>query len=241
MVNEFAYDGDGDPREVLSRARELIRRVRAAQRATWIPLLVFAAVTFAAIPAERYGGRHVGPCATIFTQHGTGLPCVAYSTGAFVYWPIALVLAYVAIAAFYQRRSQTRGLGHARAPVHRCGKHSRRSGDHCSPVGGTPCSARRARRSGPARPGRANPDRPAGQSGLRHRARAAGPGVGRAQYRPARLHPGLPRDRARPGPFGWVVTPPWTYIPHLVIPGGVLLLGAAGFDLAQPQARLSGA
>jgi len=72
---------------------------------------VFAAVTFAAIPVERYGGRHVGPCGTIFTPHGTGFACLSYSTAAFVYWPIALVLAYVAIAAFYLRQSQRRGLG----------------------------------------------------------------------------------------------------------------------------------
>ena len=44
-----------------------------------------------------------------------------------------------------------------------------------------------------------------------------------------------------PVTFGWVAAPPWTYIPHLVIPGGVLLLGAIGFALAQRPARLSAA
>src|SRR5580692_2853537 len=111
MVNEFAYAGDGDPHEALSGARELIRRVRAAQRASWFPLLVFAAVTFVAIPVERYSGRHVGPCSTIYASHGADLRCVGYSTGAFVYWPLALVLAYVAIAAFYRRQARERGLG----------------------------------------------------------------------------------------------------------------------------------
>jgi uncharacterized membrane protein YhaH (DUF805 family) len=61
MLNEFAYAGDSDPRQALSRARELVRRVRAAQRATWFPLLVLAAV-IASIPVERYGGCHTVTC-----------------------------------------------------------------------------------------------------------------------------------------------------------------------------------
>jgi hypothetical protein len=40
-----------------------------------------------------------------------GRICTIYSTASFVYWPIALVLAYVAIAAFYIRRSRARGVG----------------------------------------------------------------------------------------------------------------------------------
>ena len=36
--------------------------------------------------------------------------CTVYSNAQFVYWPIALVLAYVAIAAFYIRRSRARGI-----------------------------------------------------------------------------------------------------------------------------------
>lgn len=111
MLNEFAYAGDGDPQEALSRARELIRRVRAAQRATWFPLLVFAAVTFAAIPVERYSGFHRVACKTFPTPQGSGLACSAYSDALIVYWPIALILAYVAIAAFYVQQSRKRGVG----------------------------------------------------------------------------------------------------------------------------------
>jgi hypothetical protein len=62
MLNEFAYAGDSDPRQALSRARALVRRVRAAQRATWFPLLVLAAVTVASIPVERHGGYHTVTC-----------------------------------------------------------------------------------------------------------------------------------------------------------------------------------
>ena len=114
MLNEFAYAGDGDPHDALSRARDLVRRVRAAQRATWFPLLVFAAVIFAAIPVQRYSGYHVAACKTFPVPPdlgGLGRACFAYSDALFVYWPIALILAYVAIAAFYAYKSRERGVG----------------------------------------------------------------------------------------------------------------------------------
>jgi hypothetical protein len=98
---------EDDPRRLLSSTRELAQRVRKEQRATWFPLLVLAAVTFAAIPVLRYSGRHLGPCAAT----GPGLTvCTVYPNAQFVYWPIALVLAYVAIAAFYIYRSRERGI-----------------------------------------------------------------------------------------------------------------------------------
>ena len=82
-------------------------QVRRTQRATWFPLLVLAAVTFAAIPF-RYSPHRLGTC----TAAGD-LPrvCTAYPPALLVYWPTALVLAYVVIAAFYIRRSQARGVG----------------------------------------------------------------------------------------------------------------------------------
>ena len=45
MTSESAPRPGDDPRELLAGARELTQRVRRAQRATWFPLLVFAAVT----------------------------------------------------------------------------------------------------------------------------------------------------------------------------------------------------
>lgn len=106
MTTEAAYPGD-DPRRLLANARELARRVRREQRATWFPLLVFAALSFASIPVVRYGGHHLD-CQV--TPPG-GSVCRVYSDAEFVYWPIALVLAYVAIAAFSIRRSRARGVG----------------------------------------------------------------------------------------------------------------------------------
>jgi hypothetical protein len=105
MATENAYPGD-DPHRLLSGARELMRRVRRQQRATWLPLLVLAALTFAAVPVRRLSGHHLD-CRTV----AGGQICRVYSDADFVYWPTALVLAYVVIVAFYIRRSRAQGLG----------------------------------------------------------------------------------------------------------------------------------
>jgi hypothetical protein len=94
-----------DPRRLLADTRRLAHRVRLAQRVTWFPLLVLAAVTFVAIPVERYGPRDVH-CQAI--QDGT--TCTFWLDGAVVYWPLALLLAYVAIAYCYVRVARARGL-----------------------------------------------------------------------------------------------------------------------------------
>jgi len=103
MATETASPGD-DPQRLLSSTRELTQRVRRDQRATWFPLLVFAMLTFASIPIRRYSGHHLD-CVAVPRV------CTVYSDAEFVYWPVALVLAYVAIAAFYIRRSRARGVG----------------------------------------------------------------------------------------------------------------------------------
>ena len=105
MTSGTGFSGD-DPRRLLSGTRELSRRVRKTQRATWFPLLVLAAVTFVAIPFT-YSPHRLGTCAAT----GPGRVCTAYPPALLVYWPTALVLAYAAIAAFYIRRSQARGVG----------------------------------------------------------------------------------------------------------------------------------
>jgi len=105
MTSGTAFSGD-DPRQLLSGTRELTNQVRRTQRATWFPLLVLAAVTFAAIPF-RYSPHRLGTCAATETVR----VCTAYPPALLVYWPTALVLAYVVIAAFYIRRSQARGVG----------------------------------------------------------------------------------------------------------------------------------
>ena len=105
MTSGTAFSGD-DPRQLLSGTRELTRQVRRTQRATWFPLLVLAAVTFAAIPF-RYTPHRLAAYAATATVRA----CTGYSPALLVYWPAALVLAYVVIAAFYIRRSRARGVG----------------------------------------------------------------------------------------------------------------------------------
>jgi hypothetical protein len=103
----MSHGASEEPRRLLADNRRLVRQVRTAQRATWFPLLVLAAVTFAAVPVYGLGG-FVRSCRD---QPGGGRICSVYSSAALVYWPIALVLAYVAIAVFYLRRTRARGVG----------------------------------------------------------------------------------------------------------------------------------
>jgi hypothetical protein len=96
-----------DPRQLLTENRRLARQVRATQRATWFPLLVLAAVTFVAVPVYRYGHYTL----TCRNGPGGGRVCLAWNASSLIYWPIALVLAYVVIAGFYLHRARVRGVG----------------------------------------------------------------------------------------------------------------------------------
>jgi hypothetical protein len=94
------------PRELLSATRRLTRQVRQAQRGTWFPLLLFAVLTLASIPVAL-NSRHPIDCRV----NSVGRVCIAFSLGSYVYWPLALVLAYAAIAVFYVYRARERGVG----------------------------------------------------------------------------------------------------------------------------------
>jgi hypothetical protein len=107
MTNESAPPGA--PHELLTVVRDLTRQVRIAQRGTWFPLLVFAVITLLAIPIHRFAPHHNGPCISGGPQGET--VCWTYIPSVFVYWPIALVAAYAVIAAFYVRQSLRRGVG----------------------------------------------------------------------------------------------------------------------------------
>jgi hypothetical protein len=95
------------PRELLSATRRLTRQVRQAQRGTWFPLLLFAVLTLASIPIIHYN-RHLIDCRA---PHPDLRVCIAFAPASYVYWPLALVLAYAAIAAFYVHRARRRGVG----------------------------------------------------------------------------------------------------------------------------------
>jgi hypothetical protein len=106
MTDTPASPQDG-PRELLSDTRRLTRQVRRAQRGTWFPLLLFGVLTLASIPIIRYN-RHPMDCRVI---RPAAEVCIAFSPWSYVYWPVALVLAYAAIAAFYTHRARERGVG----------------------------------------------------------------------------------------------------------------------------------
>ena len=233
MTTGSTYPGD-DPHGLLASTRELARGVRRAQRATWFPLLVLAAVTFGSIPV-RYGHdtlncRAVPPAGTV---------CSVYSTAAFVYWPIALVLAYVAIAAFYIYRSRARGVGTRVRPYVTAGiiiavvlTCASLWAVHHPPVGGYDILWLHGPQSW----------------GLFFRLASPSGAIGLALLVLAWAE----RNRALlvftlgylvivlvPITFGWVIPlSPWSFLPRLVIRGSVLLLGGIGFALAQRPARL---
>ena len=97
------------PHELLATVRDLTRQVRVAQRGTWFPLLVFATVALVAIPVYRYG-----PYLDLFHTCRSGddqMVCSGENPTELGYWTVALVLAYAAIAAFYVKRSRRRGVG----------------------------------------------------------------------------------------------------------------------------------
>ncbi|MFI6261503.1 hypothetical protein [Micromonospora sp. NPDC051006] len=106
MTSESIPAG-GDPRRLLADARDLARRVRLAQRVTWLPLLVLALVTFGAILVYRFSQPVLSDCQPM----ADGQVCKAWYRTAQFYWWAALVLAYVVIAGGYLRVARARGLG----------------------------------------------------------------------------------------------------------------------------------
>lgn len=232
MTTESAYLGE-DPHRLLSNVRELTQRVRKAQRATWFPLLVFAAVTFASVPVYRYGGyHHFGACVTTGSRLAS---CASYPNGEFVYWPFALVLAYAVIAAFYVRRSRARGIETRVRPYAVAGIiiAAALSGALLWELNNSPAGG------------------PIGlllRSGLGRRLALPTCAIGLALLVLARAE----RNRALllltlaylavvlvPVNFGWTMDPlsPWYAVPRLVIDGSVLLLGGIGFALAHRPLR----
>jgi hypothetical protein len=234
MVNEHAYPDDGDPQEALSRARELVRRVRATQRVTWFPLLVFAVVIFAAIPVVRYSGFHTVGCKTLPTPQGSGLACTAYSDALLVYWPIALILAYVAVAAFYVHQSRKRGVGTRVRPYVVAGivLVVVLTGALMWALYDLPITGPHVQNTATVIWQLASPTTAIGIGLLV---------LAWAERSPALLvfTVGYLVIVLLPINFGWVLRGHWAFTPRLVIVGGVLLLGAVVFALAQRHARLS--
>jgi hypothetical protein len=230
MTSDTAYPGD-DPRRLLLDTRELAQRARAAQRATWFPLVVFAAVTFAATPVYRYGGHQ----STCILGRGPAAPvraCFVYSNAQVAYWPIALVLAYAVIAALYIRRSRARGIETRVRPYAIAGV--------VIAVALTGAALWQAHNPpiGPAN----------GLTGLGLRLASGQAAIGlgllvlawaeRNRALLALTAAYLVVVLARVS-FGWDLAPlsHWSFVPRLVIDGSLLLLGGLGFALAQRPLR----
>ncbi|MER5635617.1 hypothetical protein ABT095_01520 [Kitasatospora sp. NPDC002227] len=97
---------NGSPREVLDGLGDLTRRVRAVQRGTWFPLLLLGLLTLGGILVTRLTvSIQDVPC----PDGGSG--CTIAKQGSPLYWTVGLVLVYAATAAFYLRRSRSRGVG----------------------------------------------------------------------------------------------------------------------------------
>ncbi|GAA0797041.1 hypothetical protein [Spirilliplanes yamanashiensis] len=101
MTTDTASVG-GDPRRLLSDVRALAHRVRLDQRMTWAALLVLAAATLVAIPFDWFGMR-------VDCRPDGG--CTYARRGMLFYWPAAMVLAYATIAVLYVRAARARGVG----------------------------------------------------------------------------------------------------------------------------------
>jgi hypothetical protein len=226
----------GTPHELLSATRELTRRVRTTQRSTGFPLLVLGLVTLLAAPFERYG--HV--VRTCESNHAAGsYVCSLYPSLLFVYWPIALTLAYVAIAGLSIRRSLQRGVGTRIKPyviagvvlalaltaitlwiAHNPTAHQEFLGGRR--VGSTQLSTYLLRLVSP---------------------QAA---IGLALLVLARIERNLALLAFALGylviivgalDFGWVIprSSHWVFLPHVIITGGVLILGGIYFLFAERQ------
>lgn len=240
MTTGPVYAG-GDAGQALSQARDLAQQVRRAQRGTWFPLVAFAVATFGAIPVDHFGRRAL-TCRSV-SGPGPGLRiCEIHTPAEFVYWPIVLVLAYVAIAAFYLRRARTRGVGTRVQPYIVAGivvalllTGAALWQAHNPPPGAYDLLGMHLQ----------------GQSaGLVFRLVGPGCAIGLALLVLAWAE----RSRALlvftlgylvivlvPIDFGWSLSRPsrWAFLPHLVIDGVVLLLAGIAFAVAQRAERRS--
>jgi len=230
MTSETVPVAD-DPRRLLADARSLARRVRLAQRVTWLPLLALAVVTFGAIPAQRYTNEILSDCRMV----GEAQACKVWMPGLQAYWVAALAVAYLVIAGGYVRVARERGLGTRVMPYVVTGF----ALVVIITVGATLLSRTDAL---------GFPDRPGGFALVAWRLIDFTGTIGLALLVLAWLERhvalllftlGYLAVVLVPINFGWGAhwgTETW-FIPQLLINGGVLLLGSAGFALAQRRRR----
>ncbi|WP_159026410.1 hypothetical protein [Streptomyces vietnamensis] len=235
----------GTPQEVLAGLGELTRRVRAAQRGAWFPLLLLGVLTLGGILAGRLTFEvKTVPCPAGDPAGGTG--CTLISQGSPLYWTVGLAVAYAATAVFYVRRSRDRGVGTPVRPY--------------ILTGIVLVGLVAATQMWSLRHGMPNPGEPLDFWGLRLDA-DSGVTLFLEQLTGNATVVGLPllvlawveRSRVllllaavylaielvplRPGGWGIPATSPWSTVPHFAVPGVLLLLGALGSALAESTHR----
>ncbi|MGW1895814.1 hypothetical protein ACWCP6_37060 [Streptomyces sp. NPDC002004] len=238
----------GTPHEVLAGLGDLTRRVRAAQRGAWFPLLMLGVLTLGGILVSRFTFKvETVPCPATDPAAGPGCTAVTQVTqGSPVYWPIGLALAYAATAFFYIRRSRNRGVGTPVRPYILTG---------IVLVGLVTATAIWSLRHGMPQPGEKldfwglHLDPESGVTRFLERLAGNAAAVGL----PLLVLSWVERSLALllltavylaielvPLTTGWSGVPftsPWSAVPRFGVPGLLLLLGALGFGLAELYRR----
>ncbi|MFI6154463.1 hypothetical protein ACIBCA_17460 [Kitasatospora sp. NPDC051170] len=223
----------------------MTRRVRAAQRGAWFPLLLLGVLTLGGILVGRLTFEiQTVPCHG--APPGVTADCSLVRQGAPLYWPLGLALAYVATALFYSRRARSRGVGTPVRPYVLTG---------IVLVGLGTATAMWSLRDGMPGPGASldfwglHLDPASGTTRFLQRLSGSATSVGVPLLVLARV------ERSRgllllavtyltvvlvPFGTGWAgmsVTSPWSALPDLAVPGLLLLLGALGFALVERPHR----
>ncbi|MFD8599209.1 hypothetical protein ACFV1L_29810 [Kitasatospora sp. NPDC059646] len=235
-MTDASVPANGTPHEVLAGLGELTRKVRAAQRGTWFPLLLLGALTLGGILVSRLTYRIL----TVACPDSGS--CTLVSQGSPLYWPIGLAAAYLATAVFYVRRARRRGVGTTVRPYVLTG---------IALLAVVAATSLWVTRHGIPQPGepldlwglRLAPDSPASRFVGRLTGDALAVGL------PLLVLARVERSRALlllaavylavellPPGTGWAgipITSPWAFLPQYAVPGTILLLGALGFALAE--------
>ncbi|MEV7182409.1 hypothetical protein [Kitasatospora sp. NPDC093679] len=244
-MTDATVPSSGTPRDVLAGLDALTRKVRAAQRGTWFPLLLLGLLTLGGVLVGRLTFEvSTVPCPAAEAAAGAG--CTLIKQGSPVYWPVGLALAYAATAVFYIRRSRNRGVGTPVRPYVLTG---------IVLVGVVSATAYWSVRQGVPQPGdpvdlwglRLDPDSGVTRFVERLNGNAAAVGL------PLLVLARVERSRALlllaavylaielvPLTTGWAgidTASPWSVLPRYGVPGALLLLGALGFGLAELSGR----